>query len=44
MVDLEQAARRVSAFGIRFLLPDEIAEQLPLYPKPLPPIPKTNTN
>jgi quercetin dioxygenase-like cupin family protein len=36
MVDLEQTARRVSAFGIRFLMPDEIAEQLPLYPKSVP--------
>jgi len=44
MVDLEETARRVSAFGIRFLMPDEIAEQLRLYPKPLPLIPKTNTN
>jgi quercetin dioxygenase-like cupin family protein len=41
MVELEQTARRFSAYGARFLTPDEIAEQLPLYPKPLPPIPKT---
>ena len=44
MVDLEQTARRVNAFGIRFLMPDEIAEQLRLYTKPLPLVPKTNTN
>jgi len=44
MVELEQTARRFSAYGARFLTPDEIADQLPLYPKPLPPIPKTNTN
>jgi quercetin dioxygenase-like cupin family protein len=36
MVDLEQTARRLSPYGARFLTPDEIASQLPLYPKPLP--------
>jgi quercetin dioxygenase-like cupin family protein len=41
MVELEKTARRFSAYGTRFLTPDEIADQLPLYPKPLPPIPKT---
>jgi quercetin dioxygenase-like cupin family protein len=41
IVELEQTARRLSAYGVRFLRPDEIADQLPLYPKPLPPIPKT---
>jgi quercetin dioxygenase-like cupin family protein len=44
MVELEQTARRFSAYGARFLTPDEIADQLPLYPKSLPPIPKTNTS
>ena len=40
MAELEQTARRFSAYGARFLTPDEIADQLPLYPKPLPPDPK----
>src|SRR5262250_3095210 len=43
MVALEQTARRFSAYGARFLTPDEIADQLPLYPNPLPPTPKKNT-
>jgi quercetin dioxygenase-like cupin family protein len=34
MVELEQTARRLNAYGVRFLSPDEIADQLPLYPKP----------
>lgn len=33
MVELEQTARRFSAFGARFLTPEEIRDQLPLYPK-----------
>jgi len=44
MVALEQTARRFSAYSARFLTPDEIADQLPLYPNPLPPTPKKNTN
>jgi quercetin dioxygenase-like cupin family protein len=35
--DLKQTAERFSKYGARFLTPDEVAEQLPLYPKPLPP-------
>ena len=35
--DLKQTARRLSEYGARFLTPAEIADQLPLYPKPLPP-------
>src|SRR5215813_3868048 len=34
--DLKQTAQRLSEYGARFLTPDEIAEQLPLYPKRLP--------
>lgn len=37
MVELEQTARRFSEYGARFLTPDEIKEQLPLYPEPVPP-------
>jgi mannose-6-phosphate isomerase-like protein (cupin superfamily) len=37
--DLEQAAQRFSEHGVRFLAPDEVADQLPLYPKPLSPNP-----
>ena len=44
MVDLEQTARRFSAYGARFLTPHEVADQLPLYPNPLPTISKKNTN
>ena len=33
--DLEQTARRFSEYGVRLLAPDEVAVQLPLYPKPL---------
>ena len=33
MVELEQTARRFSEYGARFLTPDEISDQLPLYPK-----------
>ena len=35
--DLKQTAQRLSEYGARFLTPDEVADQLPLYPKPLPP-------
>jgi quercetin dioxygenase-like cupin family protein len=37
--DLRQTAQRLSEYGARFLTPDEIAEQMPLYPRPL----KSNT-
>jgi len=37
--DLEQTAQRFREHGVRFLAPDEVADQLPLYPKPLPPNP-----
>ena len=33
--DLRQTAQRLSDYGARFLTPDEVADQLPLYPKPL---------
>jgi quercetin dioxygenase-like cupin family protein len=34
--DLGHTAQRLSEYGARFLAPDEIADQLPLYPKSLP--------
>jgi quercetin dioxygenase-like cupin family protein len=34
--DLEQTVQRFSASGVRMLAPDEIAQQLPLYPKSIP--------
>ena len=34
--DLRQTAQRLSEYGARFLTPDEIADQMPLYPRPLP--------
>jgi quercetin dioxygenase-like cupin family protein len=34
--DLKQTAKRLGEYGARFLTPDEIADQLPLYPKSLP--------
>ena len=34
--DLEQTAQRFSASGVRMLAPDEIEQQLPLYPKSVP--------
>jgi len=37
--DLQQTAERFSQYGVHFLSPDEIAGQMPLYPKPLPPGP-----
>ena len=33
--DLKEVAQRLSEYGARFLSPDEIAEQMPLYPKSL---------
>ena len=35
--DLKQTAQRLSDYGARFLAQDEVAEQMPLYPKPLAP-------
>jgi hypothetical protein len=35
--DLNQTAQRLSEYGVRFLTPAEIADELPLYPKSLPP-------
>ena len=37
--DLQEAAQRFREHGVRFLAPEEVADQLPLYPKPLPPNP-----
>jgi hypothetical protein len=34
--DLEQTARRFAEYGVQMLTPEEVAEQLLLYPKPLP--------
>ena len=34
--DLEQTAQRFSTSGVRMLTPDEVAHQLPLYPKSVP--------
>ena len=34
--DLKDTAQRLSEYGVRLLAPDEIADQLPLYPKSLP--------
>jgi len=36
---LKQGAQRFGEYGVRFLTPDEIADQLPQFPKPLPPNP-----
>jgi mannose-6-phosphate isomerase-like protein (cupin superfamily) len=35
-VEFEQTAQRLSEYGARFLNPEEVADQLPLYPRPLP--------
>lgn len=43
MVELEQTARRFSEYGATFLTPDEIREQLPLYPEPLSPNPRAES-
>jgi quercetin dioxygenase-like cupin family protein len=40
--DLKQTAERFGSYGIRFLTSDEVAEHLPLYPKPLSPNPASN--
>jgi quercetin dioxygenase-like cupin family protein len=34
--DLKQVAQLLSEYGAHFLTPDEVAEQMPLYPKSLP--------
>jgi hypothetical protein len=34
--DLKKTAQRFTEYGVRFLAPDEVDEQLPLYPNPLP--------
>ena len=34
--DLKQAVERFGKYGVRFLTQDEVADQLPLYPKPFP--------
>ena len=33
--DLEQTARRFNEYGVQILPPDEVADRLPLYPKPV---------
>src|SRR5262249_40683171 len=33
--DVKRTAQRFSEYGVRFLAPDEVDEQLPLYPNPL---------
>ena len=38
--DPEEIVRRFAEYGVRFLAPNEVADQLPLYPKPLPPNPR----
>jgi len=40
--DLEQTARRFGEYGVQILSAEEVAEQLPLYPKPLPRLGKTD--
>jgi mannose-6-phosphate isomerase-like protein (cupin superfamily) len=35
--DLNQTAQRLREYGVRVLAPDEVADQMPLYPKSLPP-------
>ncbi len=37
--DPKQILQRFGQFGVRFLTQDEIADELPVYPKPPPPIP-----
>ena len=39
-IDLKDTAKRFSEYGIRFLARDEIADELPLYPKPSPQAPR----
>jgi quercetin dioxygenase-like cupin family protein len=38
--DPKQTMERFRGFGVRFLSPDEAKRDLPLYPKPLPPVPR----
>jgi quercetin dioxygenase-like cupin family protein len=38
--DLRQTVQVLSEYGVRILARDEIAHQLPLYPRPLPPNPR----
>jgi hypothetical protein len=33
--DLKQIAKRLDQYGVRILTPDEVVEQMPLYPKPI---------
>ena len=33
--DLNQTVHRFTEYGVRILSPEEVAEQIPLYPKPL---------
>jgi len=40
--DLEQTARRFGEYGVQILSPEKVAEQLPLYPKPVPRSGKTD--
>jgi quercetin dioxygenase-like cupin family protein len=35
--DPQQTAQRFAAYGVRFLTPQEVADQMPLYPRSLPP-------
>ena len=35
--DFEQTVQRFTEYGVRILAPEEVAEELPLYPKPLSP-------
>jgi len=38
--DLKQTVQLLAEYGAHFLTRDEVADQLPLYPKPLPPSPR----
>ena len=38
--DLKQTVQLLAEYGAHFLTSDEVADQLPLYPKPLPPSPR----
>jgi hypothetical protein len=38
---MRQTAQRLRAYGVRLLAPDEVAAQLLVYPKALPPNPGT---
>lgn len=37
--DLKHTAQRLNGYGVRILVPDEVADLLPLYPNSLPPNP-----